>query len=92
MAAGPVLGLVESVIRGVEGRVRSLAKRIAGEPFARAGFVDGSYVMDERRGTTVLARAVPRPPPRRMGGERAPMTRPKGNPRPSGRGGGQQQG
>jgi len=54
MAAGPVLGLVESVIRGVEGRVRSLAKRIAGEPFARAGFVDGSYVMDERRGAYVL--------------------------------------
>ncbi len=50
-----VLSAVESVIREVEERVRSLMKPIGGERFGRAGFVDGSYALDERRGAYLLA-------------------------------------
>ncbi|MCX8180893.1 MAG: DNA double-strand break repair nuclease NurA [Thermofilaceae archaeon] len=49
------LSTVESVIKKVEERVKSLANPIEGEQYSSVGFVDGSYVMDERRGVYVLA-------------------------------------
>lgn len=53
-----VLKAVESVISEVEERVKSLMKPIEGERFRRSGFVDGSYVLDERRGAYLLAVSV----------------------------------
>lgn len=53
--ASVTLSAVESLIREAEERVRGLAEPISGERFGRAGFVDGSYAMDERRGLYVLA-------------------------------------
>lgn len=50
-----VLNAVESVIREVEERVKSLMKPIDGERFGKTGFVDGSFVLDERRGAYLLA-------------------------------------
>jgi len=50
-----VLSTIESVIREVEERVKSLMKPIEGERFRRAGFVDGSYALEERRGAYLLA-------------------------------------
>jgi hypothetical protein len=50
-----VLNAVESVIREAEERVKSLMKPIDGERFGRSGFIDGSFVLDERRGAYLLA-------------------------------------
>lgn len=50
-----VLSAIESVITEVEKRVKSLMKPIEGERFRRAGFVDGSYALEERRGAYLLA-------------------------------------
>jgi len=55
VSTAAALSTVESLIREVEERVRALAEPISGERFERVGFVDGSYVMDERRGVYVLA-------------------------------------
>ena len=50
-------GLAKSLVktlREAEERVRKIKKPIEGSPLASAGFVDGSYVLEERRGACLL--------------------------------------
>lgn len=54
-AVSATLSAIESLIREVEKRVEGLAEPISGKRLEKVGFVDGSYVMDERRGVCVLA-------------------------------------
>ncbi len=58
MLAVSVLEEVEELIRGVEERVRQLASPLPQEGLSNAGFVDGSYALEERRGAYLLALSV----------------------------------
>lgn len=70
--------LVE-LLREAEERVRGLGREIRGDPLEHVGFVDGSYVLEERRGACLalfsaasleVVRGEMRP---RMGGNRKPI-------------------
>ncbi|ABL78790.1 DNA double-strand break repair nuclease NurA [Thermofilum pendens] len=55
---GAALRVSEEILASVERRVEELAEKIEGSPFKSAGFVDGSNVVDERRGAYVAVFSV----------------------------------
>lgn len=55
MLSASMLRTIEEVIARVEEELRELAKPIDSERLSRAGFVDGSFALEERRGVYVLS-------------------------------------